>query len=213
MAKGRDSGMPPAEVWESFFDAAGVFDALGCQGLRGDVVEFGCGHGTFTVALAPRVSGTVYALDIDPEMVRATADRASEAKINNIVVEQRDFVAAGSGRADVSVDYVLLFNILHIEDPIGLLREAHRILRDGGTAAVIHWKHDVETPRGPPLEIRPRPEQCSAWAEQAGLRFQGIHALPNSPWHWGMLLERVSSEPAISAESPSSVGNSRGRSE
>ena len=205
--------MPPAQVWESFFDAAGVFDALGCQAQRGDVVEFGCGHGTFTVALAPRVSGTVYALDIDPEMVRATADRASDAKCNNIVVEQRDFVAAGSGRADGSVNYVLLFNILHIEDPVGLLREAHRILRDGGTAAVIHWRHDVETPRGPPLEIRPRPQQCSAWAEQAGLRFRSIHDFAKSPWHWGMLLERVGSEPAVSSAYLSSVGTSRMKSE
>lgn len=205
--------MPPAQVWESFFDAAGVFDALGCQALRGDVLEFGCGHGTFTVALAPRVSGTVYALDIDPEMVRATAERACEAKINNIVVEQRDFVATGSGRADGSINYVLLFNILHIEDPVGLLRETYRILRDGGTAAVIHWRHDVETPRGPPLEIRPRPEQCSAWAEQTGLRFRSVHDFAKSPWHWGMLLERVGPQPAVSSASLSSLGTSHMKSE
>lgn len=183
--------MPPIELWESFFDTEGVFDALGCLSLHGDAVEFGCGYGTFTIAIAPRVSGSVYALDIDPLMVCATAARASQASVPNIVVEQRDFVTAGSGRPAGSVGLVMLFNILHIEDPLSLLREAHRNLRDGGTAAVIHWRGDIDTPRGPPLEIRPSPEQCRTWAEQAGLRWRSGLDLPNSPWHWGMLLDKV----------------------
>ncbi|HEY0800325.1 MAG TPA: class I SAM-dependent methyltransferase [Steroidobacteraceae bacterium] len=193
MAKGRDSGMPSVDLWESFFDPGAILGALECLQVCGDAVEFGCGYGTFTVALAPRVSGTVYALDIDPAMVSATAIRASAAVIPNIVVEQRDFVTAGSGRPDESVGFVMLFNILHIEEPIGLLSEAHRILREGGTAAVVHWRRDVDTPRGPPLEIRPSAEQCRAWAERSGLRWRSVLNLPNSPWHWGMLLERAAS--------------------
>lgn len=191
MAKGRDSGMPPVQLWETFFDPQGIFDTLKCLSLRGDAVEFGCGYGTFTIPVAARVSGTVYALDIDPIMVSATAARASQASVPNVVVEQRDFVTAGSGRPVGSVGFVMLFNILHIEDPMSLLREAHRILRDGGTAAVIHWRHDIDTPRGPPLEIRPRPKQCRDWAEGVGLRWRSGHHLPNSPWHWGMLLDKV----------------------
>jgi hypothetical protein len=27
---------------------------------------------------------------------------------------------------------------------------------------IIHWRSDIETPRGPALEIRPSPEQCLA---------------------------------------------------
>jgi SAM-dependent methyltransferase len=183
--------MPPVELWESFFDATGIFDALGCRRMQGDAVEFGCGYGTFTVIVAPRISGTVFALDIDPAMVNATYARALKAEIKNVAVERRDFVAAGSGRPDGSVGFVMLFNILHIEEPIGLLSEAHRILREGGTAAVIHWRRDVDTPRGPPLEIRPSAEQCRAWAERSGLRRRRVLNLPNSPWHWGMLLERA----------------------
>ena len=192
MAKGRDSGMPAVDLWESFFDPAGILDSMGCRSMRGDAVEFGSGYGTFTVALAQRLPGTVYALDIDPLMAEATAARAFDANLQNIVVEQRDFVIQGSGRPEGSVDFVTLFNILHIEDPISLLRESHRILRDGGTVAVIHWRHDIDTPRGPPLEIRPRPEQCRAWAEQAGLQYKGECDLPNSPWHWGLILQRQS---------------------
>jgi SAM-dependent methyltransferase len=190
VAKGRDSGMPPVEQWETFFKPTGILEALGCSGVAGDVVEFGSGYGTFTIAAAPRVSGIIYALDVDPAMVSATAARASAARARNIVVVERDFVADGSGRPDGSACFVMLFNILHIEDPVSLLREAHRNLRVGGIAGVIHWRCDVATPRGPPFEIRPRPEECRAWAEEAGLHWLSYPPLTDSPWHWGLKLER-----------------------
>jgi SAM-dependent methyltransferase len=183
--------MPTVDVWEDFFDPPAILETLGCHGISGDAVEFGCGYGTFTLPAAKRISGIVYALDIDPTMVAATADRALTQGIRNIVVEERDFLARGSGRPDSSVSLVLLFNILHIEAPIGLLCEAHRNLREGGAAVVIHWKRSIETPRGPPLAMRPSMEQCQAWAETAQLQSRKlVSELPNSPWHWGMLLQR-----------------------
>ena len=191
MSKGRDSGMPVVEQWESYFDAAGVLDSFGFGRLSGDAIEFGCGYGTFTVVAARRIQGTLFALDIDPLMVAATAARVLQADLKNVVVEQRDFVTQGCGRNPLSASLVLLFNILHIEDPVGLLKEAHRVLRVGGQVAIIHWNHDVRTPRGPPLNIRPRPEQCRAWGEEAGLRWVRDERLPGSPWHWGMLLEKT----------------------
>jgi SAM-dependent methyltransferase len=182
--------MPAVEQWESYFDAAGILKSLGCCGLNGDAVEFGCGYGTFTIPAAQRLLGTVYAIDIDPLMVAATAVRVSQVGLKNVIVEQRDFVAEGCGRAPQAASLALLFNILHIENPVGLLKEAQRVLRPGGLAAVIHWNHDERTPRGPPLDIRPRPEQCRTWGEQAGLRWVRDENLPGSPWHWGMVLER-----------------------
>jgi SAM-dependent methyltransferase len=182
--------MPAVEQWESYFDPARILDTLGCRHLRGDVIEFGCGYGTFTVVVAPRISGAVYALDIDPVMATATADRVSQAGLHNVVVEQRDFVLDGCGRESQSASVALLFNILHIEDPVGLLKEAHRVLHPGGLVGVIHWNYDVATPRGPPLNIRPRPEQVRAWGEAAGLRWLRDGCLPGSPWHWGMVFER-----------------------
>lgn len=190
MTKGRDSGMPAVEQWESYFDAGGILEALGCRRLSGDAIEFGCGYGTFTIAAARRILGTVYALDIDPLMVAATAARVSKAGLTNVVAEQRDFVTDGCGREPQSASLALLFNILHIEDPVGLLKEAHRVLRPEGLAGVIHWNYDARTPRGPPLNIRPRPEQCRAWGEEAGLRWVRDGRLPGSPWHWGAVFER-----------------------
>jgi SAM-dependent methyltransferase len=182
--------MPAVEQWESYFDVVGILASLGCRDLSGDAIEFGCGYGTFTIPLAQRIPGTVFALDIDPLMVAATAARTLHAGLKNIIVAQRDFVAEGCGRESESASLVLLFNILHIEDPVILLKEAHRVLRTGGIVGVIHWNYDARTPRGPPLDIRPKPEQCRAWGEQAGLRWVRDQCLPGSPWHWGMVLEK-----------------------
>jgi SAM-dependent methyltransferase len=182
--------MPAVEQWESYFDVVGILESLGCRDLVGDAIEFGCGYGTFTVPRARMILGTVIALDIDPLMVAATAARTAQVGLKNIIIGQRDFVAQGCGRESGSAVLVLLFNILHIEDPVSLLKEAHRVLHPGGSVGVIHWNYDVRTPRGPPLDIRPKPEQCRAWGEQAGLRWVRNQSLPGSPWHWGMVLAK-----------------------
>jgi SAM-dependent methyltransferase len=179
------------EQWDSYIDAAGILRALGCGHWSGDLIEFGCGYGTFTISAAQRVSGTVHALDIDPLMVAATKWRVARLGLKNVVVEQRDFVATGCGREPGSASSALLFNVLKIEDPVGLLKEAHRALRSGGLVGVIHWNFDVRIAKRPLLDIQPRPEQCRAWGEQAGLRWVRDAGLPlGSQRHWGMVLEK-----------------------
>lgn len=188
--KGRESAMPDDSYWETFFNPRCILERMDCVGPFGDVVEFGCGYGTFTVPAAESISGNVFALDIESDMVAATTQRASRAGLANVSAEVRDFVATGCGRADESVGYVMLFNILHIEDPVGLLREAHRVLVPGGCAGVIHWRTDMPTPRGPSMPIRPTAEQCRAWGEEAGLEFVRDESLCCCSWHWGMVMRR-----------------------
>ena len=88
---------------------------------------------------------------------------------SNIKVLLRDFINEGSGLEDRSMDYAMLLNILHAEKPEELLKEAYRFLKPEGKLGVIHWNYDPETPRGPPMEIRPKPEQCIKWAIEGGL--------------------------------------------
>jgi SAM-dependent methyltransferase len=186
--------MPAEEYWNSFFDADCILDALDCS-RSGDIIEFGCGYGLFTIAAARRTSGNVCALDIDPAMIEATGRKVATAGLANVQVEQRDFLANGCGRPDASAGYAMLFNILHIENPVPLLREAYRVLSPGGQLGIIHWNYDPATPRGPSMDIRPRPEQCRAWAEQAGFEFVRFETLPCCPHHYGLLLRRPSASP------------------
>jgi 16S rRNA A1518/A1519 N6-dimethyltransferase RsmA/KsgA/DIM1 with predicted DNA glycosylase/AP lyase activity len=61
--KTRNSGMPEQNWWESFFDPPAIFDALDLCTIDGPVVDVGCGHGTFTVAMVRRVQHPVIAVE------------------------------------------------------------------------------------------------------------------------------------------------------
>jgi len=188
--KTRESRMPEESLWSTFFAPEEVLARLGLTADCRDVVDFGCGYGTFTIPAARIVRGVIYAIDIEPDMVAATEAKAQAAGLVNVRVQQRDFVAEGSGLPDAAVDYVMLFNILHAEDPLALLREARRVLSAGGRLGIMHWIYDPTTPRGPRMEIRPRPEQCRAWAEQAGFRLAGPERIDLPPYHYGLVMVR-----------------------
>ena len=189
--KGRESGMPDEAYWNTFFNPSCIVERLDCAASIRGLVEFGCGYGLFTLPVARLVQGPVLAFDIEPEMVAATTEKVRTDKLANVVVERRDFVAEGCGLPDASVDYAMLFNILHLENPVGLLREAHRVLVPGGRVGIIHWRSDLETPRGPSLGIRPRPEECRTWGEQAGFTFVRSEDLSCCSYHYGLLLTRT----------------------
>jgi len=187
--KTRESGMPPEEMWQSFFDPNGVLTKLGLDSNCRDVLEFGCGYGTFTIPAAQRIRGTVYAIDIEPEMLAITGAKAKAVGAANIELLQRDFVVDGSGLADRTVDYVMLFNILHAQERMALLREARRVLRPHGKLAIIHWNFDASTPRGPSMSIRPKPGECRAWAEEVGFAAISPADIDLPPYHYGLVLE------------------------
>jgi ubiquinone/menaquinone biosynthesis C-methylase UbiE len=188
--KARESGMPDEAMWREFFDAETILRSLELGPTCGDVVEFGCGYGTFTLPAARLVAGTVHALDIEADMVAMTRKKAADEGLQNVQVHKRDFVAAGTGLADSSAAYAMLFNILHIECPEKLLTECFRILRPGGRLGILHWNYDPATPRGPSMSIRPKPEQCAEWSKQAGFQMlaPGIVDLP--PYHYGIVCRR-----------------------
>jgi SAM-dependent methyltransferase len=190
----RESDMPDEETWDRFFDPASILKKLGFTAACGCAVEFGCGYGTFTIPAARIISGTLFAIDIDAEIIAATKKKVESAGLHNVQVSQRDFMAEGTGLPSASVDYVMLFNILHAEEPMILLEEAYRVLSVGGKVGIVHWNYDPSTPRGPSMSIRPRPEQCAAWAEQTGFQPlpSGIIALP--PYHYGIVLKKAGGE-------------------
>lgn len=189
--KTRESGMPDESMWSGFFSPAETLAKLGLTGSCGDVVDFGCGYGTFTIPAARIVAGTtgiVRALDIEADMIETTRRKAAAAGLANIRVEQRDFMTDGTGLTDTSVDYAMLFNILHCERPQVLLREAFRVLSPGGRLGIMHWNYDPSTPRGPAMDIRPRPEQCRDWAIAAGFRLAVANRIDLPPHHYGWVL-------------------------
>ena len=186
--KARDSGMPDREMWEKFFQPEKILKTLGLNDQTGDVAEFGCGYGTFTIPTAKIIKGKIFAFDIESVMISLTKNEAAKHGLENIEAILRDFIVEKSGLKDESMDYAMLFNILHLENPVSLLLEAYRILKKGGKVGIIHWNYDPATPRGPSMKIRPKPEDCIEWAEEAG--FINPVRFDLKPYHYGIILSK-----------------------
>jgi len=184
----RESGMPDEARWAGFFDCEAAIGRLfGAAQAQGDMIELGCGYGSFTVPAARRTSGLVTALDIEPEMIAVVREKAASLGLTNIRAELRDFMADGAGVAAGSQAHAMIFNLLHLAQPEDLLREAWRTLQDGGVLSVMHWRSDILTPRGPPLAMRPTPEQCRQWMADAGFRaIASVDLQDCCPFHFGL---------------------------
>jgi ubiquinone/menaquinone biosynthesis C-methylase UbiE len=160
-----DSGMPEEELWSSFFNTDTILDELEIDKNINNIVEIGFGYGTFTIAAAKKIKGSLYAFDIENNMFQLLSQKITNEEIANIIPEKRDVLESGTGLQANSVDYVMLFNILHHEKPYEFLNEAQRILKQKGKVGIIHWRSDIPTPRGPDISSRPKPDNISAWID------------------------------------------------
>lgn len=182
----RESGMPPEDYWNSFFDPGRILLELEIDNLIKDAAEFGSGYGTFSIPAAKIIGGTLYAIDISDEMIEIVNTKLLRDDVNNIKLVKRDFVKDGTGLENNSIDYIMMFNILHAEEPEKLLDEAKRILTHNGKLGIIHWIYSDRTPRGPSMRIRPKEEQIIEWLKAAGFGIsKGPLKLP--PYHYGIV--------------------------
>jgi ubiquinone/menaquinone biosynthesis C-methylase UbiE len=188
--KVRDSGMPREKMWVSFFDVDLILCELQINSDIIDLVEIGCGYGTFTIPSAKAIKGKLYAFDIENGMLDIVKRKLKNEHIENVILEQKDILTQTTGLDDNSIDYVMLFNILHHESPGEFFTKAYRILKPKGKIGIMHWRSDVETPRGPHLTIRPKPDQILHWID-----WQKFSLLKEpvvlEPYHFGLILSKI----------------------
>lgn len=188
--KGRDSGMPDENFWSTFFNAAGIVNAL-IGKIDEDIAEFGSGYGTFTIPAASLTNGNIYAFDIEKEMITKLEEKASLNSIKNIYSLAKDIHIEGTGLQSSVMGHVMIYNLLHIEEPIILLNEAKRILKTGGVLSVIHWRSDMQTPRGPSYDIRPTPKKCADWLVQTGfIKVSNVDINKFAPYHFALTAQK-----------------------
>lgn len=137
-----------------------------------EVADIGAGSGYFTLALARAVapSGTVFAVDIQQEMVDFLAARARTEQVKNIkpILSKIDDVCL----ADESVDLVLLVDAYHeFDHPWEMMRSIARALRKGGRVALVEYRGE-----DPDVPIKPLHKMTEAQArlevEATGLVFE-----------------------------------------
>lgn len=185
--------MPEEAYWNSLFDIPLIVDWLNAKGAAGPVVEVGCGYGTFTVPVAREAKSGFYAFDIETSMIEIAERNVRAAGMGDVKFLHRDVVSNGTGLESESTAMVLLFNILHFKERRILLEEAARILMPAGVAAIIHWRKDIETPRGP--EVSSRPDEQMILDSAKGLNlFFGRNSRILEPYHWGMQLVKANEQ-------------------
>lgn len=114
-----------------------VMDALAIAPGK-TVADIGAGSGWFTVRAAQRVTatGTVYAVDINPEAAAYIEQRAKKEQLRNVktILSQPDNPELPPGR----IDSVLLLKTYHeVANPVALLRDLRGSLRPGARVGVI----------------------------------------------------------------------------
>jgi len=186
-----DSGMPEQSYWESLFDLPLIAGWLELATVDKPVVEIGCGYGTFTIPVAKSIKSMLYAFDVEPSMIETAERNVRSAGLHNVRFSHRDIIESGTGLEEGSVGLVLLFNILHSEHRRTFLEEASRILAQSGRVAIIHWRKDIETPRGPRTELRPDLQTILDASTGLGLSYQGKSGILK-PYHWGIQLTKGS---------------------
>jgi ubiquinone/menaquinone biosynthesis C-methylase UbiE len=112
-----------------------LFNMLQREGGLGDAVEFGCGTGYFTRAIANNAASVV-ATDLSSDMVEVAKAKLSD--IRNVSFRVEDSEA--SSFPSETFDTALMANMLHaVDDPLKALRECYRVLKPGGTLLIINY--------------------------------------------------------------------------
>lgn len=150
-----------------------MWDAFGTP-YATSVVEIGAGTGMFAREFALRMSGgMLYAVDSEPVMLDWMRDHPSTDSPAEIVVTDAD--AGSIPLPDDIADLVYTVNLHHeLDDPARMLSEARRLLRDGGTVAIVDWKREA-TPKGPPLEHRVAVDEIARQLTAAGFERITVH--------------------------------------
>jgi ubiquinone/menaquinone biosynthesis C-methylase UbiE len=159
------------------------------------VADVGAGAGYHSIRLARRVGpkGTVYAVDIQPEMIRMLKFNASQARIANIkpvlATQTESHLPPGK------IDLVLMVDVYHeCSHPDQTLKDLKRALKPGGRLVLVEFRgEDPEVPIKP--EHKMTLKQVRREVEPQGFVFK--KSLEFLPWQHVIIFEKPKNrEPA-----------------
>ena len=184
-----------AEKWSHVFDDPErdawqkPHEVVRALALKPDarVADLGAGTGYFSARLANMLpQGRVYAVDIEPDMVRYLEARAKREGLRNLT--------AVAGKPDhprlpEKVDLILLVDVYHhIEDRARYFSKLRASLRPGGRIAIIDFR--LDSPEGPPPAARIAPETVRAEMKAAGHTLAAEH--PFLPYQYFLVFRPAS---------------------
>jgi len=168
-------------------EPAKLLAALGLESGQ-KVCDLGCGNGFYSLKLAQRVQpgGVVYAVDIQPEMLKQLAQRAEARAVDNVrLVEGAiDDPKLPAGKLDL----VLLVDVYHeFSHPEEMLAAIHQSLAPEGRVALVEFRAEDPTVPIKPLH---KMTQAQCVKEFTANRFKLVGQFDGLPWQHVLFFAR-----------------------
>lgn len=162
---------PDRDAWQQpdqIMDALGIADGS-------SAADIGAGAGWFTIRLARRVgpNGTVYAQDVQRQMLEAIRRRVAREGLQN--VQTRLGQGSTPNLPPRALDAVLVVDVYpEVEDRVTFLRNLAAALKPNGRIGIVNYKPGEGGPGPAPHEgVRVESRSVEADAAAAGLRVIG----------------------------------------
>ena len=159
---------PERDVWQKPHE---VVQALALE-PHATVADVGAGTGYFAARLARMLPhATVFAVDVEPQMVKYLAERAKREGLANLKAVS---ATPADARIPEKADVILFVDVYHhVEDRGRYFRKLAASLKPDGRLAVIDF--NLDSPRGPPRRARVAPEKVKAELAEAGYALETEH--------------------------------------
>lgn len=144
------------------------------------ICDFGCGNGYHTLQIAKRVGpqGTVYAVDIQPEMLQLLRERAGSRGLENVkpvLATEED-----AGLPPNTFDYVLMVDVYHeLSDPEEVLKAVRESLKPEGKLVLVEFREEDDTVPILPLH---KMSQVQSVKEVTANGFKLVGQFDRLPW-------------------------------
>jgi ubiquinone/menaquinone biosynthesis C-methylase UbiE len=157
------------------------------EGMK--VVDLGAGFGIYSKLSSSRVghTGKVFAVEVQKEFVKKLEADVKEWNIKNIDCIWGDIEKKhGTKIADGFADAVIVSNVFfQVEDKLGLIDEARRIMKHGGNLLFIDW--NSTSPLAPNASKSFNSKKVRELFESRGFKFiedvvAGVH-------HYGIIFK------------------------
>lgn len=159
----------------------------------GDIVaDLGCGPKAYFTFQSARIvgdRGTVYALDIQKQVLSSVESHAKTQGLGNIKTVWSDLEIAGATKIqESSLDLGVLNNVLYQSANMPeMIKEAIRLIKADGKLLVIDWKK-IGAPLGPRMDLRVDPEKIKELCEIFGLKLE--QEFEAGQYHFGLLFRK-----------------------
>ncbi len=151
-----------------------VIEALGVKAGE-TIADIGAGSGYFALRFADHVGGQgrVYAVDIDPDMIRHLNRRIRDAGLQNVTTVLAD--PDDPLLPEHSIDRIFICDVWHhIENQPKYLALLKTLLKPGGQIVMIDFQKK-DLPVGPPVGMKIAREDLVKQMEQNGFKLAKEH--------------------------------------